>query len=52
MFIAPIVGDREISQVSDDDLIKIGKASVDFRKEFEKKVPLSVIYPGKVEGKT
>ncbi|PKK57760.1 hypothetical protein RhiirC2_721012 [Rhizophagus irregularis] len=48
----PIVGNRKVSQVVDDDIyIKIGKASRELRKEFGNKVPFSLIYPGMVDEK-
>ena len=52
MFIALTVGNHKVSQVSDDDFIKSGKASLDLRKEFRKKVPFSLICTGKVDGET
>ena len=52
MSIVPIVGDRKVSQVFDDDIyIKIGKASRELRREFGNKVPFSLIYPGMVDEK-
>ncbi|UZO11473.1 uncharacterized protein OCT59_003042 [Rhizophagus irregularis] len=50
--IAPIVGNRKVSPVCDDNtFIKMAKVGRDLRKEFGKKVPLSVTYPGIVDGK-
>ena len=52
MFIAPIVGDRKISIVSDKNLYKkMVKVTLDLWKDFGEKVPLSLTYPGIVEGK-
>lgn len=52
MLIAPIVGNRKVSPVCDDNtFIKMAKVGRDLRKEFGKKVPLSVTYPGIVDGK-
>jgi hypothetical protein len=52
MSVVPIVGNRKISQVFDDDIyIKIGKASRELRKEFGNKIPFSLIYPGMVDEK-
>ncbi|GBC06421.1 hypothetical protein RclHR1_06810010 [Rhizophagus clarus] len=52
MSIVPMVGNRKVSQVFDDDIyIKIGKASRELRKEFGNKVPFSLIYPGMVDEK-
>jgi len=52
MLIALTVGNHKVSQVNDDDFIKSGKASLDLRKEFRKKVPFSLICTGKVDGET
>ncbi|CAB4492062.1 unnamed protein product [Rhizophagus irregularis] len=50
--IVPIVGNRKVSPVCDDNtFIKMAKVGRDLRKEFGKKVPLSVTYPGIVDGK-
>ncbi|PKY44783.1 hypothetical protein RhiirA4_459187 [Rhizophagus irregularis] len=50
--IAPIVGNRKVSPVCDDNtFIKMAKVGRDLRKEFGKKVPLSVTFPGIVDGK-
>ena len=52
MLIAPIVGNRKVSPVCDDNtFIKMAKVGRDLRKDFGKKVPLSVTYPGMVDGK-
>ena len=52
MFIAPIVGDRKISIVSDKNLYKkMVMVTLDFWKDFGEKVPLSLTYPGIVKGK-
>src|SRR5690349_6115385 len=52
MLIAPMVGNRKVSPVCDDNtFIKMAKVGRDLRKEFGKKVPLSVTYPGIVDGK-
>lgn len=52
MSIAPIVGDRKVSRVSDRNILnKMGVVTLDFWKEFREKVPLSLTYPGTVDGK-
>ncbi|GBB95213.1 hypothetical protein RclHR1_00250011 [Rhizophagus clarus] len=49
---APIVGNRKISCVSDKNLYKkMVKVTLDLWKDFGEKVPLSLTYPGIVDGK-
>ena len=52
MFIAPIVGDRKVSRVCDRDLYKkMIKVTLDLWKDFGEKVPLSLTYPGIIDGR-
>ena len=52
MFIAPIVGDRKVSRVRDRNILnKMGRVTLDLWKEYREKVPLSLTYPGVVDGR-
>ena len=52
MFIAPIVGDRKVSRVCDGKIYrKMVEVSLGLWKDFGDKVPLSLTYPGIVDGK-
>lgn len=52
MSIVPVVGDREILDIENNDLyIRVDNAAISLMNKFKKKTPLSLTYPGMVDGK-